>query len=588
MIEKEGPEQHERTPLEQIEALLDSDEALFTILDRKAERMTNETAKYHLNGEKPTETYRLNKEQFERLYDKESPTLVIDLCASFRNSELLGQAAQMLRDDPNNKGSHVNIVYARLDTNSASLVVANQKEGLQSAVRVTHGILIDADGNTYAGEFDEPIHSEVIDTDNMRLLKQCEDLGIQTLNNPVMVEKCHYKEGIEDFAAAASIKSPQRHKVVDYSHVYKKLKRVVIKPGTVNGGGKGVYIYGSSKHPILSTQSFKEHERGWDEIRSIGVSASKTSRAIISDAQAYYSFLEHYGYKPVCEEYIENYPLYNKETGEKHSWSVRHIIGSGELLGTYIRMNTLDEPTNANQGASNLSLEELRTMIADSSAAEAMIKRILKDGEQLAATLDTSVGGVDIIMSENMESYLIEINLGQVGGLNRLTELTPHSQKLKPYKKFIKALHDKHCTNAINIESHQTLYEEKIKRDMIARFKGLYDTGNISAFAALTKDEISTREFGHHFAGWLWIWARLYIHHQTNGSEEEAEAICQDALDLAPLAFIENLDKIVSKHFAPHYFKKTIDNLVAVFDGLLEVHNYIQEESRVKTPNDRI
>lgn len=560
-----SPERQQRSSREQVEALLDNKEALFTILDRKARRMARDTAEYKLNGEQSPEAYRLDKAHFDRLYDKELPTLVIDLCCSYRNSELTGQAAQIIRD---RVGESINIVYARPDTDSVSLVVAEDDEGVKGAVRVTHGILIDADGNTYAGELPEAVHSDTIETNNMLFLEQCEELGIETLNRPDSFRMYEYKEDLSLLAAEAGIQSPLRLDRLPefYNHQFRTM---VTKPRNESGGAKGVRVY-NTYVSFLESMRIAVGKENYPE-SSTRYSQSLFSGAFGSNVEGYWYFLKAGGYEPYQEQYIESFPLYDSH-GNKVSWSVRHNIGANELLGTYIRINTTWEPTNQSHGSQNISLEEFRDMLEDKERADMIINQIIHDGNKLARVIEGGIAGVDVIIGEDAKSYLIEVNLGQVGGLNRQTALAPPGQKIEPHERFINAIRKK-CRTFTKPEAF--LYQERVKRNIITLFKGSYDTDNIAAFANLTKEDVTRDPVGRHFAGWLWIWARLHIHNQQQGSGEELRLIIDDALEVTPMTFLEKLAPIIENYHNPKHFENLLEELAMTFHEFLPLLQYV-------------
>ena len=575
---REVPGYETRPPLEAAEAFLDTEEALKVILAEKSARMARNVARFSLNGEKVVDSYPLADDDFKRLYDETLPTLMIDARCSFRDSELTAQAAQILRD-AHDESAKLNIVFVLPDTKSTTLVTTARDGETKGAMCATHGILVDANGNTYAGKFPHPLFSSVVETSSVPLLEQCEDLNVPTLTGSAEFKEHEHKENVAQVAAAAGIKSPRRlRKVPHLTDDDYPADGFVIKPSAESGGGKGVQVYIHKLIPggmnfIFQAPSAGGKGADMHASQSVGING----KLLLADPWTYSTLLETRGYHPYYEEYIENFPIYDKTTGKTVTWSVRHNIAAGKLLGSFIRVNTLQDSINYMQGTYGAALDELYDMIPDKATARSLIEQIQADGERLARTIDAGVAGVDVIISKERESYLIEVNFGQVGGIGRQTVLAPPDDKLEPHAKLIAGVLEKIGPALYGITPSDVFYEIPSKRNMVTLFKGLYDTGSLAAFAALKKEEIAKYPVGRHFSYWLWIKARLLVHNETRGSREEAEAIIDDALETTPLSFLENLDAIVRQQRRPEYFYKIVSDLAGQWPEFNGIHNYIKE-----------
>ncbi|HSE61151.1 MAG TPA: hypothetical protein VLA88_02560 [Candidatus Saccharimonadales bacterium] len=334
---------------------------------------------------KPT-IYHLNEAQWSLLYEAQLATIVIDLDGCFEGSPLTAIAAQRLRlqNEP-----ACNIIFIASSTDCGDIVTTAQDE---HRLEIKRGIAISGDGKVFVGDFPEPVVADALETVNMQLLTQCADKGITTLNSPAFAAE-HNNKGSLAPMATAGVRTPQRFSS-DELWQDDEQAEYVIKPSNASGG-RGVKMF-----------------KGVHQ------------RALAND---YYHFLAEHGYKPVIEHRVTSWPLFARDerTGERvrQDWNARAIVGNGELVDLYIRMDSWGKTINRGQGARMVRLQDLAQFTEDKETATRLTETLLYAGHAAARLLPTGVAGLDITVGEDEEPYLYEVNVGNTGGIQTIAEL---------------------------------------------------------------------------------------------------------------------------------------------------------------------
>jgi glutathione synthase/RimK-type ligase-like ATP-grasp enzyme len=376
-----------------LEAFLDAPEQTSRILHQAAQLLTDRLTEYMSTGETdivPGASEQLTGDMFSRLYDPTLPTIAIDTTQAFAGNELIGLAAQRRRGS--NDIPTCNVIY--IHSGAACGEIAETETG-PGELHIQRGILIAANGTTYAGEFPETVTVNALETTNQRLLDQCAAHGIQTLSDSQVASGYHHKNNVGAFAEAAGVSAPARYEL---SGLWQDdpAAEYVIKP-LEGSGGKGVRMF--------------------------------TDAGQQAEARSYYEFLQNHGYEPVIENRVQSYPLHSD--GKRMDWNVRAIIGNGQLHSMYVRMDEWGGPVNRATGSQAVKLEDLGRYAADPDTAAKLISCLNESAERIARRVPVKLAGLDLTIDENGLPYLYEINIGPFGGVQTIAKLyTEPAQKL--------------------------------------------------------------------------------------------------------------------------------------------------------------
>ncbi len=438
----------------------------------------------------------ITQETFIELFDPEIPTIAIDLSNGIRGGELIALEAQRRRI----KGRpSMNFLFIRSGTDCANIVTTDKGK---SAIEVTHGILVGPKGDVFTGELPHPVYSDILETTNKHFLRQSAKKGIRTFNDPEIMTLFDTKSNNEEIAQKAGMKSPRRYSL---NQLKKSKNGYVIKPSTTSGG-RGV--------------------RFFDDPEII---------------EQYQAFLTKYGYKPIIEERVMSYPLHDPETKERLDWNARVMIAGNRNTGMYIRIGEMETTINLAQGASFLLLEELNKY-TDETTAEELTKILLATGQRLAEASPTQFAGGHIIIDEKKSTYLLEVNIGQVGEVEDLALAYDDPEyKLKAPNEIIDAWIEIFSGNPNNELQGEIIHREDAQSDIIALFKGLHDLGEIERLSYISDAEMRLLD-ADHFDRYLWLFSR---YHRKNADEQDIE---ENFLHHAPLEFTFHLDRILEEY----------------------------------------
>lgn len=404
------------------------------------------------------------------LYDAALPTIVIDATGAFSGSELVAVAAQRRRIA--GKPS-CNVVLMPSSTDCGRIV---EHQG-ESNLEVEHGILIGQTGVLVRrGKLSRPVRADLVETTNKGFLRQCQEAGIPTLNDPDLAE-LHNTKCLDPLADVPGVYAPRRLAPADMWRE-DAAGGYVIKPSS-GSLGRGVRMF--------------EGETNRDE------------------AIAYYEFLAVHGYEPVVERRVVSWPLYrsaasgeagdpaNSKTeqgsrsGERLDWNVRALIACGKLIGMYVRADEWGGPINKSAGAEAIALHDLGQYVESPAIAAMLTEKLTTAGKALAEHITTGIAGADLVIDENGNAFVYEINVGSTGGLQTMAKFENGiEQKLAAADRLLEAWMD-----AYNLKPES----QPSKKSVRTILRWLFDGSGYSYDKSIPKRHKIRRDVGHLHVG---------------------------------------------------------------------------------------
>lgn len=387
---RDGEYREESRAIPSIEALLDEGKNRDHILQATA-RKTDATLHRLLltDTERRTGHHRepvvspIDEIIFGELFNPNAPTVVIDANHSFQGNELVALAAA-------ERNLNIIIVPSLTDCCRITELIDGSY-----ALAVSHGIIIDHEGQVFAGQLPVPIGADVFETASPTLLEQCELYGIRTFNDLELTNQSIAKSNVAELATAARINSPRRVALEDMWRDRPETQ-YVIKP-SLSSGGRGVRMFNNASQR--------------------------------SEAETYFNMLASANYVPVIEERVINWPLFapvSEETSDGNrrqlDWNVRAIISHGNLIDIYVRADIADRAVNISSGARAIKIEDLSTY-TDAESAALLTNLILEAAVNLAEITPTGLAAADIAINEHLEPYIYELNVGHLGGMQTLAKM---------------------------------------------------------------------------------------------------------------------------------------------------------------------
>lgn len=545
VVTQPEPLQSPRT-LREIEAFLDMPHNRDTILIQGARHLAAKAEEYLQQPDGNYGASLMTPEYFAQLFDPSLPTIAIDIENSFCAAELVGVAARQryLNHQPT-----ANVVFITGSTDCGQIVTTARGAHLE----LTHGIIISAYGQAFAGELPILVQPDLLETTSVRLLRQCADAGIHTLNHVDEVEQFRTKGPIiADLAEKSGLRSPDRFALAKMWQDDPEAQ-YVIKPS--NGlGGIGVRMFKGVENRI--------------------------------DAEIYHNFLQKYGYEPIIERRIISWPLHEPNAdntrGERHDWNARAIIAGGQLIDLYIRADVVGGPINRHRGAKALSALDLAEWTEKPIIGGELLAKLIATAQNLAKTAPVGISGADLTIDEQGQPYLFELNMGRIGGLQTLAMMRNDlQQKLAAPDRLLETMLEtleSQRPSKIRLLAAKCLQDvglnketdrQKLTRNLSSTFTGLWATDSLGGFARLPYEDIKHL---YTLSDDLRQW--FHARYATTDNHDDADT---DYINFAPLEFSDDLGQIALKHNQP---ARLLD-VLALFEQLIPDRQAYWDETRV-------
>ena len=320
---------------------------------------------------------RLSERAFSESHDPSLPTVAIDAIHQFSGSQLLGVAAARRRQ---NRKIGVNIIHTL--TINAGYKMTDQ------GLIINHGFFINGDGEVSYGKTPEPVKVDAVESADYELLCLMKNVGIPTLSDPDIIQRISDKNKLGELGDIVGIRVPERFSIDALTAV----SDIVIKPSQ-ESQGRGVFF--SSRYPGNPSQ--------WKE---------------------YYDFLEQHNYRPIIEERVRPWPIFDPETGEQLDWNVRALVGrGGQPIDMYVRAAPIDRAVNKSAGAYTIPINKLAEYTLDDGSAPVLLRALHNAAKDYGQYMSEFLSGIDLTVSEAGEVVLYESNTGHIGGLQTITRL---------------------------------------------------------------------------------------------------------------------------------------------------------------------
>lgn len=389
----------------------------------------------------------LTDSKFRELYSKERKTLGICIGGAFDGVGLVGFAAQRLSRE---QKPTFNVAYF---SNLALKDIKLCRNGEKWILVAERGILIGDDGVAYYGKFPEPIQLDMIEHSGFgkKIRDKCTQHGIAVLNSSAGIEITSDKTASKKYCTDNDLKTPEyvsfdKEELGNLDLIEEKITRfakearssdIVIKP-TKESQGRGVIM--------LPSESI-------DEIRSNAI-----------------QILQKYG-TVILERRIESYPYYNKD-GQRLDWNIRLLASKSGVIDMEARVGIRgQDPINKSKGAEIMEVKNVFNSLRNSNGVKLIdIKdKIAVIAKKISQDLDMDFIGLDLIVDENGEPWIIEINGGAVGGMLSLAGIRQTMQeKLQAPLNFISLL----------LESFKSIPKSNFSRNM-----GFSETMDLTEFS---------------------------------------------------------------------------------------------------------
>lgn len=335
-----------------------------------------------------------NDVAFEDLYDPSKPTLAIFAHDCLPGLELTAIAASA----PVGKECAVpNIVLVPwLDKKDYF-----SHDGNRGYLALHNVTLVTAE-NTFAHfTLDEPLMADMTDRAGLgvEVLEELSNSDVQTLYTKEAWDTFEDKTSTQEVARLAGVRAAHSVEVLHIDAVEKTIEAFY----EMAGENSGVVI-----KPLRGKTG--DGVRLFDEI-SVEELADVVKKGIDQNGPL------------VLEERIRSMKLKLTPDGRRQDWNVRSIV-AGKYLDMYARANVWGGPVNKAQGAAIMAVETLFEKLTDKHKDQKdLTGRLIAASNRIAEVLGDNVAGIDLTLDEAGEPVLIEVNVGNFGGIYTITQL---------------------------------------------------------------------------------------------------------------------------------------------------------------------
>lgn len=271
-----------------------------------------------------------------------------------------------------------------------------QEGATKQAYFAERGLLINADGHIYGGNFPYPLQIDATHLYASGTVPQAEPSVIRFFNEQAEDALINDKLAAQTVLSQAGVpiaKALLEETTVDdaafrsqLEQCFKDGQAIVIKP-----------LRDSQGHGVIMLDP-----------------RTTTLRA----AEEHIGAVHGSGRKVRVEQWISSYPLRHAGSGVRLDWNIRSLLVGSGAVGAYARIGTFGTPINYTRGAQPAAIAAVLQQCGLDEQAQAVVTQRLEAVYQRSSTaLPGIIKGLDIIIDENLHPVVIEPNGEASGGL---------------------------------------------------------------------------------------------------------------------------------------------------------------------------
>ena len=437
------------------------------------------------------------QKEYETLYDPKEPTLAIVAGAHIPGARLMGLAAARMREAGERAPNIIYISYLDLSNMEVSIDASGK-----SRVYVGAGAIVNAEGKYFTGILPQTeVHlidflslGEIRDrADELKFPLTVTTEALQASSSKIESKKLFKKLGV---------KSPD-YRVTEYIEVPEEERRkAIIRPKFVNGKLQVETEVIEGKKPEVDVYEGIEEFLDSDVVikpdkGSHGNNVQLIADPKLNDVRRRVKSLQDKTKGPVLiERWIKNADL--EFADRKLDFNVRMVATPESVIGYEARVGDFGDPININNEKSPAKPYELVSVLKvvnkiregkgkEPFDIEAKIKEMGEISVHLAREVGTGVIGVDFMIDNNGEIWLIEINCGQVGLMTSLEKIRKTEEgKLNSPTRLVRNLHQRMLSMDLSKADEDLLiskesFQQWPPRSALEVFNYIKDlTGNLS------------------------------------------------------------------------------------------------------------